>query len=125
MKNQITSGEYMTDQIAAVDEKTRTLYFTANGREAGEDPYYTHLYRVGLDGSGLKFLTRGNFTHAVSWPDSGKNFEDTYSRVDTAPKSVLLNGQETHLAELETTDVSQSMDAGYKNPQHFKVNPDH
>src|SRR6267143_1891093 len=124
LKNQITSGEYMTDQIAAVDEKTRTLYFTANGREAGEDPYYTHLYRVGLDGSGLKFLTRGNFTHAVSWPDSGKYFEDTYSRVDTAPKSVLLDGQGTQLAELETTDVSQLMEAGFKYPETFKVKAD-
>src|SRR5216684_9286607 len=119
LKNQITSGEYMTDQTAAVDEKTRTLYFTANGREAGEDPYYTHLYRVGLDGSGLKFLTRGNFTHAVSWPDSGKYFEDTYSRVDTAPKSVLLDGQGTQLAELEATDVSQLMEAGFKYPETF------
>jgi dipeptidyl aminopeptidase/acylaminoacyl peptidase len=124
LKNQITSGEYMTDQIAAVDEKTRTLYFTANGREAGEDPYYTHLYRVGLDGSGLKFLTRGNFTHVVSWPDSGKYFEDTYSRVDTAPKSVLLDGQGTQLAELETTDVSQLMEAGFKYPETFKVKAD-
>src|SRR5438034_3667696 len=83
------------------------LYFTANGHEAGEDPYYTHLYRVGLDGSGLKLLTPENFTHALSWPDSGKYFVDTYSRVDTAPKSALLDGQGTPLGELETTDVSQ------------------
>jgi dipeptidyl-peptidase 4 len=124
LKNQITSGEYVMDQMAAVDEKTRTLYFTANGREAGEDPYYTHLYRVGLDGSGLKLLTPGNFTHGVSWPDSGKYFEDTYSRVDTAPKSVLLDGQGTQLAELEMTDVSQLMEAGFKYPETFKVKAD-
>jgi dipeptidyl aminopeptidase/acylaminoacyl peptidase len=124
LKNQITSGEYVTDQIAAVDEKTRTLYFTANGREAGEDPYYTHLYRVGLDGSGLKMLTLGNFTHAVSWPDSGKFFADTYSKVDTAPKSVLLDGQGTQLAELETADVSQLMGAGFKYPETFRVKAD-
>jgi len=124
LKNQITSGEYVTDQIAAMDEKTRTLYFTANGREAGEDPYYTHLYRAGLDGSGMKLLTPGNFTHAVSWPDSGKFFADTYSKVDTAPKSVLLDGQGTQLAELETTDVSQLMAAGFKYPETFKVKAD-
>jgi dipeptidyl-peptidase-4 len=123
-KNQITSGEYVTDQIASLDEKTRTLYFTANGREAGEDPYYTHLYRVGLDGSGLKLLTPGNFTHAVGWPDSGKYFTDTFSKVDTAPKSVLLDGQGTPLAELETTDVSQLMAAGFKYPETFRVKAD-
>jgi len=124
LKNQVTSGEYVTDQITAVDDKTRTLYFTANGREAGEDPYYTHLYRVGLDGSGLKLLTPGNFTHAMSWPDSGKYFEDTYSRVDTAPKSVLLDGQGAQLAELEATDVSQLMEAGFKYPETFRVKAD-
>ncbi|HEY6943546.1 MAG TPA: DPP IV N-terminal domain-containing protein [Candidatus Acidoferrum sp.] len=124
LKNQITSGEYVTDQIASVDDKTRTLYFTANGREAGEDPYYIHLYRVGLDGSGLKLLTPGNFTHAVNWPDSGKYFVDTYSRVDTAPKSVLLDGQGTPLNELETTDVSQLIAAGFKYPEMFKVKAD-
>jgi dipeptidyl-peptidase 4 len=124
LKNQVTSGEYVTDQILSVDEKTRTLYFTANGRDAGEDPYYTHLYRVGLDGSGLKLLTPGNFTHAVSWPDSGRYFVDTYSRVDTAPKSALLDGQGTPVSELETTDVSQLMAAGFKYPETFKVKAD-
>ena len=33
----------------SIDEKTRTLYFNAAGREAGEDPYFTHLYRVNID----------------------------------------------------------------------------
>lgn len=124
LKNQITSGEYVTDQIASVDEKARTLSFTANGREPGEDPYYTHLYRVGLDGSSLKLLTPGNFTHAVIWPDSGKYFVDTYSRVDTAPKATLLDGQGTPLNELETTDVSQLIAAGFKYPETFKVKAD-
>jgi dipeptidyl-peptidase-4 len=91
LKNQITSGEYVTDQIISLDEKFRMIYFTANGRERGEDPYYTHLYRIGLDGAGLQLLSPGNFSHAVSSPDSGKYFADTYSRVDTAPKSVLID----------------------------------
>ena len=124
LRNQVTAGEYVTDQVASVDEKTRTLYFTANGHEAGEDPYCTHLYRVGLDGNGLKLLTPGNFTHAVTWPDSGKYFVDTFSRVDTAPKSALLDGQGTTLSELETTDVSQLIAAGFKYPETFKVKAD-
>jgi dipeptidyl-peptidase-4 len=121
LKNQITSGEYVTDLIISLDEKSRTLYFTANGREHGEDPYYTHLYRVGLDGTGLQSLTPGNFSHAVSAPDSGKYFADTYSRVDTAPKSALVDAQGAQLLDLETTDVSQLLEAGFKFPEVFKV----
>ena len=124
LKNQITSGEYVTDQIASVDDKTRTFFFTADGREAGEDPYYIHLYRVGLDGNGLKLLTPGNSTHAVSWPDSGKYFVDTFSRVDATPKSVLLDGLGATLNELETTDVSQLIAAGFKYPEMFKIKAD-
>jgi dipeptidyl aminopeptidase/acylaminoacyl peptidase len=124
LKNQITSGEYVTDTILALDEKARLLYFLANGHEPGEDPYFQHLYRVALDGSSLKLLSPGNFNHAFSAPDSGKYFADTYSRVDTAPKSILLDVQGAQLAELETTDVSQLLEAGFKYPETFKVKAD-
>src|SRR5580692_6034223 len=121
LKNQITSGEFVTDQIVYLDEKSRTLYFTANGREHGEDPYYTHLYRIGLDGAGLQSLTPGTFSHAFSSPDSGKYIVDTYSRVDAAPKSVLVDAQGAQLLDLETTDISQLLEAGFKFPEVFKV----
>lgn len=121
LKNQIDSGEFVTDQIVSLDEKSRTIFFTANGRERGEDPYYLHLYRINLDGSGLLLLTPGNFSDAFSAPDSGKYFEDTFSRVDTAPKSILVDTQGTHLLDLEITDVSQLLEAGYKFPEVFKV----
>src|SRR5262249_15888961 len=124
LKNQITSGEYVTDQIVSLDEKARVMYFTADGHEAGEDPYYLHLYRVGLDGAGLKLLTPGNFTHAVSAPDSGRDFEDTYSRVDRAQKSTLVDTTGLQLAELETTDVTQLLEAGFKYPETFRVKAD-
>ncbi len=121
--NQITSGEYMTDQIISLDEKARIMYFTANGREPGEDPYYTHLYRVNLDGSGLKLLTPGNFSHAISAPDSGKYFVDTFSRVDAAPKSSLFD-QQGFLLDLEATDMKLLFEVGYKYPELIKVKAD-
>src|SRR6266540_3695661 len=49
LKNQITSGEFYCDAIEGVDEKTRTIFFTANGREAGEDPYYDQLGSVVME----------------------------------------------------------------------------
>jgi dipeptidyl-peptidase-4 len=50
LKNQITSGEGPVMQIARIDEKSRTLWFGANGREKGQDPFFLHFYRIGLDG---------------------------------------------------------------------------
>jgi dipeptidyl-peptidase 4 len=124
VKNQITSGEYMSDEIVSIDQKARVMYFTANGREPKEDPYYAHLYRAGLDGSNLKLLTPGNFSHAPDAPDDGKFFVDTYSRVDTAPKSALLDAQGTELVELETTDMDRALEAGFKYPEVFRVKAD-
>jgi dipeptidyl-peptidase 4 len=124
LKKQITSGEFVTDQVVYLDEKSRVLYFTANGREHNVDPYYTFLYRESLDGTSIQLLSPGNFSHAFSAPDDGKYFEDTFSRVDTAPKSVLFDTQGTHLLDLETTDISALLGAGFKFPEVFKVKAD-
>jgi len=72
LRHQITSGEFNCQEVVRVDEKNRWLYFLACGREEGQDPYYEHLYRIGLDGSDLKLLTPGNFNHSVSRPDSAR-----------------------------------------------------
>jgi dipeptidyl-peptidase-4 len=121
LKNQVTSGEFMADQIVSVDDKSRTMYFTANGHEDGEDPYYTHFYRVNLDGSGLRLLTPGNYSHSISGSDSGKLFVDTFSRVDSAPSSDVIDDAGAKVLDLENTDTSRLMAAGYKMPEVFKV----
>jgi dipeptidyl aminopeptidase/acylaminoacyl peptidase len=124
LKNQITSGPFSCRSIAGVDEKSRVLYFSANGREQGEDPYYQHLYRVNLDGTGLKLLDPGNFNHSVNMNESSKYVVDTYSRVDTTPQSVLFDSTGARLLDLETADLSLLSAAGYKFPETFKVKAD-
>jgi len=124
LKNQITSGEYVTDTIVGVDEKARVLYFTGNGREKGEDPYYSHLYRVNLDGTGLKLLNPGNASHAISMSDSNKYFVDNASRVNTAPESLLYDDIGNKASGLETTDTSALLEAGYQFPEPFQVKAD-
>lgn len=124
LKNQITSGEYVTQGIVGVDEKLRLLYFSACGREANEDPYYTHLYRVNFDATGLKLLNPGDAGHSVDMNDSSKYIIDNFSRVDTAPKSQLRDTMGNLLLDLETTDVSALVEAGFKFPEVFKVKAD-
>jgi dipeptidyl aminopeptidase/acylaminoacyl peptidase len=124
LKNQITAGEFVTGPIAWVDEKLRVMYFAANGREAGEDPYFTHFYRVNLDGTGLKLLDPGDASHTASMSDSGKYFLNTSSQVDRAPTSQLFDAAGVKLADLETTDVSALLDAGFRFPEPFRVKAD-
>lgn len=56
LKNAITSGAWRASSIAEVDAKNKVLYVVGNGREAGENVYHQHLYRVKFDGTGLTLL---------------------------------------------------------------------
>lgn len=124
LKNQITKGDFHCESIVNIDEKSRVLYFTANGRETKENPYYQHLYRVRFDGSGLKLLNPGDFDHAVNLNDENRFFVDNFSRVNTVPKSVLMDAYGRKVMDLETTDLSLLMATGYKFPEPFKVKAD-
>ena len=124
LKTQLTSGEYTGQGIAGVDETARVMFFNACGREPGQDPYYMHLYRVNLDGSGLRLLNPGDATYSAAMSDSARYFINTFSRVDTAPRSELRDANGALLLELETVDLSALMEAGFKFPEPFKVKAD-
>jgi dipeptidyl-peptidase 4 len=124
LKNQITSGSFHSEDIVGIDERKRVLYFTANGREANENPYYEHIYRVNFDGSGLRLLNPGEFDHSVSMNDNEQYFVDNFSRVNTVPKSVLYNSEGRKIMDLETSDFSSLFASGYKFPETFIVKAD-
>jgi dipeptidyl-peptidase-4 len=121
LENQITSGPFHCEGIEGVDEVNRVLYFTANGLEPNEDPYYLHYYRINFDGSGLKLLNKGDFDNVVNVSDSYKFFVNNFSRVNTAPESNLMDYQGNKIIGLEKTDLSLLFQAGFKFPEPFKV----
>ncbi len=124
LKNQVTSGEFNCEGIVGVDDKSRTLYFNACGREAGEDPYYTHVYRVKLDGHDLKLADPGDTNHAAAMSDDAHFFVDNASRADAAPHSELRDANGNLVLDLETTDLSGLLADGFKFPEPFKVKAD-
>jgi len=124
MKAQVTAGPWHVEEVEDVDDKSRTVFFTANGKEVGEDPYYLHLYRSGLDGSGLKLLNPGDQDHAVSLDDTKRYFVDNYSRVNTTPESALFDATGKKIMDLEKADLSALQRAGYKFPEPFVAKAD-
>lgn len=124
LKNQITRGEFVAEDISYIDEKSREMYLTASGREDGEDPYFMHFYRAKLDGGGIKVLDPGDASHAINMADSGHFFIDNFSKVNSAPKSVLYDGAGTTVVPLESVDLGPLMQAGYKFPEPFTVKAD-
>jgi dipeptidyl aminopeptidase/acylaminoacyl peptidase len=119
-KNQITKGDGPVTSIARLDEKTRTMWFMANGRESGQDPYFAHLYKTKLDGTGYVSLTPDDGTHTTQISPSGRWIIDTYSRVDLAPVVSLRDGNTgQQVLELERTDMSKLLATGWKPPMAF------
>ena len=121
LKNRITRGPWHVDQIVKVDEAKRVVYFLANGKEKDENPYYEHLYRVGLDGSGLQQVTPGDYFHTVSMDDNAAFVVNNYSRVNTIPRTDLMDSNGRKLMTLEESDFSGLLAAGYQFPEPFKV----
>jgi dipeptidyl aminopeptidase/acylaminoacyl peptidase len=121
LKNQITSGRGPVTSIERVDEKTRTVYFTANGREAGQDPYFSHLYRIGLDGKGYASLTPEDGNHGVQMSPSGFFFVDTSSTPERAPVVVLRDATGKVVMPLEKADTSKLVAMGWKPPMPITV----
>ncbi len=119
LKNAITNGAYHVDRIVNVDEKNRVLYFIAQGVNKNENPYYSHLYRVNLDGSNLMLLNSGNYENISYLSDDTKYFVNNSSRVDTTPTSALYDNSGKKIMELETADFSQLLSCGYKFPETY------
>ena len=129
LKNQITQGPWHIEDIVSIDEEKRIVYFSANGKEnvngsLKEDPYYLHLYKVNLDGTGLQLLNPGNFDHNFSMNDKKNYFVNTSSRINSTPTSALYSTDGKKLMDLETADLSSLFAAGYKYPETFKVKAD-
>ena len=121
LKRQITKGEYHSE-FMGVDESSRTLLFKAYGYDKEENPYYAHLFKVGLDSGEPVQLTKSGVDNAFILSDNSKFFVNNYSRVDTVPESSLCSASTgRELKRLERADLSQLFAAGYKFPEQFTV----
>lgn len=121
VRARLTEGPWHVDGMMGVNEERGYLVFRGNAREAGEDPYYRHLYRVGLDGSGLTLLNPGDYDHQAVVSESARYFVNNYSRVNTVPASALYDTQGRRIMELEEADLSQLEAAGYNFPEPYTV----
>ena len=121
LKQQVTKGSFHVDDFENINEKERVIYFTANGVDTNQDPYFSNLYRINLNGSGLKNINPGDFNTEISMADSNAYFVSNYSRVNTVPKSELRNNLGSVVMNLEEADLSQLFATGYKFPEPFKM----
>ncbi|WBL22565.1 S9 family peptidase [Zunongwangia sp. HRR-M8] len=121
LKNQITKGDFVVTSLLEVDEDKEMLYFYAQGKEDGRDPYFSHFYSIKFNGKGLKLLTPENGTHIVSLSPDHKYFVDNYSQPDVPNVAVLRDIKGRKIMDLEKADISRLEAIGWQAPKPIKV----
>ena len=96
----ITNGKFTVLGIRQIDEKNKTIYFTARGIESSAR---IDLYSIGFDGKNQKRLTVGDVNNAQVYlaPDA-KNFVTVYSNIQTPTTLALINAQKKTVEVLGT-----------------------
>jgi dipeptidyl-peptidase-4 len=84
----VTKGDWQVRDIVRVDEQRGLLWF--EGTKDGATG--RHLYRIGLDGSGLVGLTPGVGTHAFELSADGAFVLDRWSSIDHPTIVRVLDG---------------------------------
>jgi dipeptidyl-peptidase 4 len=142
VETELGKGPWSVQNIVRVDETHRRLYFTAVGREPGQDPYFRHLYSVGLDGRGLRLLTPEAADHAfpsvpnpalrdalraLGFPTktvelmspTGRYFIDVASTIERPTLAVLRDHDGRLVMPLVGADISAAQALGWVTPEPF------
>lgn len=133
---QLTMGEWVVYDLLHVDETNRVVIFSAAGKEAGENPYYRHLYRVPIAGGEPELICPEEADHQfdaflapglprqtrASVSPSGKYVFDCFSSIDSPPVGILRKTDGSRVSKVYETDISnlESVD-GWSAPSPIKT----
>jgi dipeptidyl aminopeptidase/acylaminoacyl peptidase len=93
------------------------VWYTAQGRERGQDPYFRHYYRSSLDGTGVVSLTPDDGDHSAVLSPNGRYLIDTWSKPDVPPVVTLRDASSGAVVmPLEKADISRLVATGWKPP---------
>ena len=115
----LTEGDFPVESVVSVDQENGWVYFTA--QTDPERPYDLHLNRVTLDGTDWSQLTEGKGRHTVAMAPSHGYFVDTYSSVDTPPRTVLRRADGDLVRTLGEADISRLREVGWTPPREVVV----
>jgi dipeptidyl-peptidase-4 len=82
---QLTAGEWVVDELDAVDDARGKVYFHGNKG----DPTQTHCFEVGIDGKGERQLTSEVGSHHCVYDPTFTHYVDSWSSLTQAPRTVI------------------------------------
>ncbi|MFC6841181.1 DPP IV N-terminal domain-containing protein [Xanthomonas theicola] len=102
----LTYGDWVVDELLAVDEGAGKVYFSANKAS----PTQTQVYAVPLAGGAIEQLSKPNGTHAASFARNASVYVDSWSNTATPPQIELFRANGEKIATLLVNDLA--------DPQH-------
>ncbi len=108
---------WLRQSVVNIDEEHSQVYFTSLEKSSIE----RHLYRIGLDGSGLQRITREEGVHKVSFSPDGKYYFDTYSNINTLPAFALYSRDGERLTVIAEPHPELLEELQLQTPELFTI----
>ena len=113
---QLTKGNWEVTAVEGVDEAKGIVYFNATEKS----PMERHLYRVGLDGTGLERVTKQEGVHTVQLSPDASAFVDAYSSAMTPPQQWVSKMESAPIA-LNENKVAELAEYKLSPPEFLTV----
>jgi dipeptidyl-peptidase 4 len=114
---QVTSGKWEMRTLHGIDESGGWVYFSGTERS----PIGGDVYRIKLDGSGLRRLSAADGTHSAEFSPSFGFYVDTWSNVTTPPQSRLHKGDGTEVRIIDENKVPVLGEYRLSKPELLQV----
>ncbi len=98
----VTEGRWEVRDLGPVDERAGVVYF----RGTEHSHIAEQVYRVGLDGSGLKRLSEAEGTHNATFSPNARYFIDKWSDINTPTQTRLYNSDGTLVRVIDENKVA-------------------
>lgn len=110
LKKRLTKGDWRAKRITKIDEKRGFVYFTGFKDNSTDN----HLFRVGLNGRGLKQLSTNRGYHRFLISPESKYYIDTYSNIDhpSVRNIYKMNGKLVRKAGNSLRKISKEYNLG-------------
>lgn len=120
---QITRGGWSVRNVLKVDEKNRTIFFTASGANPGEDPYHVHYYKTDFEGKSLVCLTPEEGSHTAVFNSDFSLMIDRCSTISRPPVTRLRSTVNAPAGKqlLAKADISLLLAKGWRAPVSFEA----
>jgi dipeptidyl-peptidase-4 len=117
LKKQVTNGPWEVRTLHGIDPANKWIYFSGTERSV----LGTDVYRVALDGSGLKRISDAPGNHIATFNPSMTLWIDSWTDIQTPTRISLARNDGTQLRVVEANDVAALHDLRISKPEFVQV----